>query len=168
MTRLTMRIAAGIGAIALAGSMTACANTASTAATVGGERITVTELNQLMEGLPETLEAHPSVVLNIKMRGLAAEQVAEERGLSDLRARAEEQLARGGVPAELMADPEVRTLLMAEANTMALEQEIGTGEVNQAFGRIPVTTNPRYGLVGLDQVQQLRNTSLSKPASAPQ
>lgn len=168
MTRLSMRIAAGIGALALAGSMSACADRPTTAATVGGERITVAEVDEVMAGLPEQIEAHPSAVLNIQMRSLAARQVAQQRGITNLRALAEQQTAQLRVPEELITDPEFRSLIIAQEEARALEQQLGTNAVNQAFERIPVTVNPRYGVTGLEELQTLRNTSLSRRAGSPQ
>lgn len=173
MTRLTTKIVAGIAAIALVGSMSACAARPSTAATVGPERITVGEVDELIAGLPdelrdETIVGHPSVVLNIRMRAVAAQQVAEQRGINDLYALASQNVAQIDLPDEFRTDPEVRTLLISQEETNALREQIGTREMEEAFARIPVTVNPRYGMTGLEELQTLRNTSLSKPAGQPE
>lgn len=173
MRRFTLRIAAAIGAMALAGSMTACATRPSTAATVGPERITVAEVDELIDGLPPELRdqsvvGHPSVVLNIWMRSVAAQQVAEQRGIDDLSAQAYQSVAELAVPDEFRNDPEVRQLLIAQEETNVLRERIGAQAMEESFARIPVTVNPRYGMTGLEELQSLRNTSLSKRAGQPE
>lgn len=178
MTRLTTRIAAGIGALALTASMTACGGRASTAAVVGDQRITVAEVENLAGGLPEQLIqgspaiAHPSFVLSTKMRSLAAEQVAAELGVPNLRAETEKMLARDQISPVIANDAEARELLVQVAEVDLLAQQIGPDNINRAFARVPVEVNPRFGVSGLealpvnqgDVLPQLRNPSLSKPA----
>lgn len=173
MTRLTTKIVAGIGAIALVGSMAACTDRPSTAAIVGPERITVAEVDGFIEGLPdqlreETIVGHPSVVLNIRMRSVAAQQVAEQRGITNLYALASDNVAKMPLPEQFRDDQEVRKLLIAQEETNALREQIGTQEMDRAFARIPVKVNPRYGMTGLEELQSLRNSSLSKPAGQPE
>lgn len=172
MTRLRMRIIAGIGALALAGTMTACARP-TTAATVGAERITVAEVNDLANGLPDQVRAQPgrgqeSQVLSLQMRAMAARQVAEERGVENLRPLAETAVAEVQMPDELRSDPELHALLISEAETFVLLEHIGTQEMETAFARIPVTVNPRYGFTGLESLETIRNMSLSKRAGQPE
>ncbi|WP_432558942.1 hypothetical protein [Granulicoccus sp. GXG6511] len=172
MTRLTMRIVAGLGALALVGTMTACSRP-TTAATVGSERITVAEVQELTDGLPVQVRAQPgrgqeSQVLNLRMRALAARQVAEQRGIQDLQPLAETAVAQLQMPDELRADPELRSLLISEAEAFVLREHIGTQQMEEAFARIPVTVNPRYGFTGLEHFETVRNTSLSKRAGQPE
>lgn len=172
MTRFMTRVVAGIGALALAGTMTACSRP-STAAVVGGERISVAEVTELTEGLPDALQAQPgapleSLVLNLRMRSVAAEQIAEEHGVTDLVAQAEAAVAQLDMPEELANDPEFRTLLLSEAETLVLREHMGTQEVERALAAVPVTVNPRYGLTGLEPFDTVRNSSLSKRAGQPE
>lgn len=173
MKRLVMRFAAGIGALSLAGTMTACVPRPNTAATVGTDRITIGQINEVIDNLPQelrtqTVVGNPSVILNIEMRALAAQQVAAEVGVDDLRAQATQRLADLPVPAELLSDDTVRDLLVAQEEIEALKEHMGTRAMEEAFADIPVTVNPRYGMTGLEELQALRNTSLSKPAGAPE
>lgn len=170
MRRLMTRIVAGVGALVVAGLMTACAPRPTTAALVGPQRIAVSEVTQLIDSLPENLRTqsalgHPSVVLSIRMRGLAAEQVAQQRGITNLEGLAEKSVAELPVPEELRHNEGIETLLIAQEKTAVLADQIGAQEMESAFQRIPVTINPRFGLTGLGELESLHNTSLSRLAS---
>lgn len=181
MTRLTTRIAAGIGALALVGTLSACAQSPSTAATVGGQRITVADVDRTVAALPAEVklqapaEVHPSKVLSVKMRAAAAEQVAQARGI-ELRQLTEAELSDVEFIPAVEASPEARDFVFAMTEIELLQQRLGAPAVEAEFARIPVTVNPRYGLTGLENVgingsrtaPLLRNTSLSKPAGGPQ
>lgn len=181
MTRLTTRIAAGFGALLLGASMTACTGRASTAAVVGGQRITVQEIDEYAAGLPEELRTsapaltHPSFVLSTRMRALAAQQIAAQNGIPNLRAETERMLAGEQISPIIQNDPEARMLLVETNEVNVLAERLNPEAVNAAFARMPVEVNPRYGITGLepvgvsqtDPVPQLRNPSLSRPAGGP-
>lgn len=178
MTRHITRITAGLAAVALTASMTACAGRPSTAAVVGSQRITVAEIEEAAEGLPDQLKqaepavAHPSFVLNAKMRSIAAQQVATGQGIANLRAQTEQLLAGQNISPIITSDPEARELLVQTNEVQVLAEQIGAERLTEGFAQIPVQVNPRYGITGLEQVgvapgapfPQLRNPSLSKPA----
>lgn len=173
MRRLAMRFAAGIGALTLVGTMAACANRPGTAATVGADRITVTQVDEMIAALPEELRTqsvvgHPSVVLNIEMRARAAQQVADDIGFEDLRVQAERSVDETPLPEEFRGDAAVRELLVSQEEALVLREHMGVLEMEEAFAEIPVTVNPRYGMTGLEELHQLRNTSLSLPAGSPE
>lgn len=181
MTRLTTRIAAGLGAIALLGSLSACAGAPGTAATVGDQRITVAEVDQIVRDLPAPIKqqapglAHPSYVLNVKMRAVAAEQLARERDVP-LQALTEQALAESDLMPIVAENPAARELAFGEAEVQVLSQRLGAPVVAAGFAEIPVKVNPRYGMSGLEPVELLddgaapliRNSSLSQPAGGPQ
>lgn len=177
MTRRTMRIAAALGSLVLAASMTACAGRGGTAATVGGERITVSEVEQTTEALAELQGSVPglsSLVLNVKMRGTAAEQIAAAQGIN-LRERAEKSYVEQGGPATGQVPEEVRDLLIDAVSAEVLENSMAPGALGASLARVPVTVNPRYGLTGLEPMRLdqnrlpvLVNRSLSKPHGAGQ
>lgn len=173
-----MRITAGLAAVALTASLTACAGRPSTAAVVGSQRIAVAEIEQAAEGLPDQLKqaepavTHPSFVLNATMRSIAAQQVAADHGITDLRAQTERVLAGQNISPIITDDPEAQELLVQTNEVQVLAEQIGAERLNDGFAQIPVEVNPRYGITGLEQVgvapgapfPQLRNPSLSKSA----
>lgn len=181
MTRLTTRIAAGLGTIALLGSLSACAGAPGTAATVGDQRITVAEVDQIVRELPAPIKqqvpglAHPSYVLNVKMRAAAAEQIAREKGVP-LQALTEQALAQADLMPMVAESPAARELAFGEAEVQVLAQRLGAPAVASGFAGMPVKVNPRYGVSGLEPVELLdngaapliRNSSLSQPAGGPQ
>ncbi|MDO5681727.1 MAG: hypothetical protein Q4G46_02705 [Propionibacteriaceae bacterium] len=172
MTRFSTRIVAGVGALALIGTMSACSRP-STAATVGTERITVAEVTEITDNLPAELRAQPgtpwqSWALSLRMRGLAAEQIAAKHGITNIRQQAEARVAAEELPAEVTQNEHLMSLFVAEAEEKVLSQHIGTAETQAAFATVPVKVNPRYGLTGLEPFETLRNPSLSKRAGQPE
>lgn len=181
MTRLTKRIAAGLGALAFIGSLSACAGQPSEAAKVGDRTISVAEVDRTVAELPEAIKVqlpgmtHPSYVLNLKMRSMAAEEVATARGF-DLRSESQQQLAGVRLAPVIAENEAARGLALAETEIDLLRERIGPEAMNAEFARIPVTVNPRYGLTGLEPVPLavadgtpvFHNPSLSKPAGGPQ
>lgn len=175
MARRTARIAAALVALVLAVSMTACAGRPGTAATVGPERISVTEVEETTNELTALYGPVPglaSFVLNVKMRARAAEQVAAADQL-DLRAAAEQALSAQGAPAGGDLSNVLREFALNATEVEVLETAMGAEELAASFADVPVTVNPRYGLTGLEAMQfderqlpVVANPSLSKPHGA--
>lgn len=175
--RTTRRIAAALGTLVVAVSMTACAGRPGTAATVGPDQISVTEVQQTTDALTELYGPVPgmsSFVLNVKMRASAAEQVAAAEHL-DLRAAAEQALSAQGAPAGGDVPSVLREFALNATEVDVLQTSVGPESLAASFAKIPVTVNPRYGLTGLeamrfDESQRplVANPSLSKPDGATQ
>lgn len=172
MARRTTRIAAAVGTVFVAVSMTACAGRPGTAATVGTERITVTEVQETADALTDLYGPIPgmsSFVLNVKMRADAAEQVAATERV-DLRAAAEKALSAQGAPASGDVPSVLREFALNATEVEVLETAMGPERLTASFAEIPVTVNPRYGLTGLEAMRfddnqrpLVANQSLSKP-----
>lgn len=177
MARRTTRIAAALGTLVLAASMTACAGRPGTAATVGSERIAVSEVNEVSDALSQLygpVPGLPSYVLNVKMRASAAEQVAAGEGI-DLGAAAEQALGAQDAPPAGGVSAVLRDFAVDSTQVEVLASEIGAGAMEERFAEIPVTVNPRFGLTGLEpmrfnenQLPVVANPSLSKPHGAAQ
>ena len=174
MARRIRRIVAALGALVVALAMTACAGRAGTAATVGPERITVSQVERTTDALTALYGQVPglaSYVLNVKMRAIAAEQVTAAQGV-DLRAEAERELSIQDLPAGgAEEEAAVREFLVSIQEIELLEANLAATSIKTEFANIPVTVNPRYGLSGLEEMRLdqnrlpvLQNPSLSKPA----
>lgn len=171
MTRRITRITAALGTLVVAASMTACAGRPGTAATVGAERISVSEVQQVSDSLTQLYGPVPGIssyVLNVTMRASAAEQLAADQGL-DLRGAAEQELSDQGAPPAGGVDAVLREFAVDATEVEVLSSRIGDAAMEASFARVPVKVNPRYGLTGLEPVRfdenrlpVVANPSLSK------
>ncbi|PFG68273.1 hypothetical protein B0O41_3107 [Propionibacteriaceae bacterium ES.041] len=166
------RVTAGLAAAAVVVAMGlgGCANSPSTAATVGDRTITTSEVADTSRELTAINPkiAEPALVLSVKMRAAAAEQIAQSRNIN-LDTETQALLPQLQIPPELMANPAGNQLVRDLVKVDALGQKLGQGELAAAMGFIPVTVNPRYGLQGLEDVandqQAIGSGSLSQPAA---
>lgn len=166
--RVTAAIAAAATVVTL--GLGGCANSPSTAATVGGRTFTTSEVTRASQELAKINPrlAEPGLVLSVKMRGAAAEQIAASRGI-DLTAETNKLLPQLQIPPQLLSQPAGQSFVMDVVKADALAQKLGQAEMGSALAFIPVHVNPRYGVKGLEDVANseggLGSGSLSRPAA---
>lgn len=166
------RVTAGLAAAAVVAvlGLSGCANSPATAAVVGDRTITTSEVAETSRALSAVNPkvAEPALVLSVKMRAAAAEQIAASRNIN-LDAETKALLPQLQIPPDLLASPAGNQLVTDLVKVDALGQKLGQGELAAAMGFVPVTVNPRYGLQGLEDVandqQAIGSGSLSQPAA---
>lgn len=163
-----------------------CANNPNTAAEVGSARITGSEVDSAHTALNEAgqraaqasqtpVASFPkAVVLNILMRGEAAKQVAQQRGITVDQAKLDAEFNKFADAPDIAAFPEAKNLVLDSLTADQVSQQMGAEAFDKALQQIKVSTNPRYGVTGLEQLQQnpmtgelsLHDGSLSNLGSA--
>jgi len=165
--RTAVAVTALLG-LALAG----CANASpGVVAYVGDDAITERALDSAVAGLSSTLQEGQTVsaeaVVNAMIQGEISEQIAAEQDIAITDADRDAVL-RGSDLAPLAAVPAARPVAYDVADQQIVAEKIGAEAYLAAVQQMPVTLNPRYGV--LDPAQKVivtgQSGSLSQPAPA--
>jgi hypothetical protein len=154
-----------VAVLALAG----CANAEPrVVAYVGGTRITEQQLQRVVAGVSSTLEPGQQVsreaVVNVMIHGALAEQIAAERKISVTDAD-REAVIKNSELAGLLAVPDARPIAFDIADQQIVAQKLGAQAYLNAVKGMPVTLNPRYGVLDPDRklIREGQSGSLAKP-----
>jgi hypothetical protein len=154
-----------VAVLALAG----CTNAEpGVVAYVGDTRITEGQFDRIVAGVSTTLEAGQQVsrdaVVNAMIHGALAEQIAAERNIS-LTDSERESVIKNSQLAGLLAVPDARPIAFDVADQQIVAKRLGAEAYLNAIRDVPVTLNPRFGV--LDPTRKLilegQTGSLAKP-----
>ena len=154
-----------VAVLALAG----CANAEpGVVAYVGDTRITEQQLQRVVAGVSSTLEPGQQVsreaVVNVMIHGALAEQIAAGRKISVTDAD-REAVIKNSELAGLLAVPDARPIAFDIADQQIVSQKLGAEAYLKAVRGMPVTLNPRYGVLDPDRklIREGQSGSLAKP-----
>jgi len=163
--RLSGALLSVLAVLALVG----CANAQpGVVAYVGNTRITEKQLERVVAGVSATLQPGQQVsteaVVNVMIHGALAERIAAERNIP-LTDAAREAVIKNSELAGLLAVPDARPIAFDIADQQIVAQKIGAEAYLSAVRSMPVTLNPRYGVLDPDRklIREGQSGSLAKP-----
>lgn len=136
---------------------------------VGDRVITQTQLDDALGGVEETLEEGQQVatdaVVNVLIHGQIADEIAVQKNLGITDAQREKVLA-GSNLASLLEVPAARAVAYDVATQQIVATQIGPRAYLDAMATIPVTLNPRFGVLNTTEKTIIEglSSSLSQPA----
>ena len=173
LTRSIRLLVAGVLAaiVVLLASGCAVEGAPSTVAYVGNERITQKQLDAAVASVQAALgtddEVSPLAVVNVKIQGAIANQVAAEREIPVTDAQRDALLADTNLK-PLLADPVSRQVAYDIATPQIVAQTVGTEAYLRDLQSAKVTLNPRYGVLdpATKTIIDGQSASLSLPAAS--
>lgn len=173
LTRSVRLLVAGVLAaiVVLLASGCAVEGAPSTVAYVGDERITQTQLDAAVASVQAALgteeEVSPLAVVNVKIQGAAANQIAAQREISVTDAQRDALLADTNLK-PLLADPVSRQVAYDIATPQIVANTVGTEAYLRDLQATEVTLNPRYGVLdpATKTIIDGQSASLSLPAAS--
>ncbi len=163
--RVSGGLVSAVAVVALAG----CANAEpSVVAYVGDDRISQAQFDRAVTGVTATLQEGQQVsreaVVNAMIHGALARQIAADRKISVTDAERQDLINTSEL-ASLLPVPDARTVAFDVADQQIVAQKVGIEAYLNAVRDVPVTLNPRYGV--LDPTRKLiregESGSLAKP-----
>lgn len=151
-TRSVRLLVAGVLAaiVVLLASGCAIEGSPNTVAYVGNERITQQQLDAAVASVQEALgtedEVSPLAVVNVKIQGSIANQIAAQREIPVTDAQRDALLAETNLK-PLLADPTSREVAYDIATPQIVAQTVGTEAYLRDLQDAEVTLNPRYGVL---------------------
>lgn len=136
---------------------------------VGDRVITQSELDEALAGVQQTLEGGQQVatdaVVNVLIHGQIADEIAAKQNLVVTDAQREKVLA-GSNLASLLEVPAARAVAYDVATQQIVAGKIGSRAYLDAMEAIPVTLNPRFGVLNTTEKTIIEglSSSLSRPA----
>lgn len=172
-SRTWRRLGAGT-AVAAVLAVGACGNAEpGVVAYVGDERITERQLTRAVSGVESTLADGRRVnrdgVVNVLIQGALAEQIAAAKRIA-ITDGERDALLRTSDLANLLAVPDAEPLAYDVADQQIVAQKVGAQGYLNAVRAMPVTLNPRFGVLNPDDqtITSAEQTgSLSTPAAVP-
>lgn len=140
-----------------------------TVAYVGNSSISQDQLDSAVSGVRETLEEGQNVatdaVVNVLIHGDIAEQIAATRKITVTDAERDKVLASSNLNA-LLTVPAAKVVAYDVATQQIVATKIGARTYLDEMGRIPVTLNPRFGVLNTTEKTIIDglSSSLSQPA----
>ena len=140
-----------------------------TVAYVGNTSISQGQLDSAVAGVSETLEDGQNVatdaVVNVLIHGDIAEQVATTRNITVTDAERDKVLASSNL-ASLLDVPAAKVVAYDVATQQIVASKIGPGAYLEEVAKIPVTLNPRFGILNTTEKTIIDglSSSLSRPA----
>ena len=163
------RLAAALLGVAVVLAVAGCANAQpGVVAYVAETRITEQELDRAVAGVSSTLEQGQQVsreaVVNVMIHGALARRIAADRKISVTDAE-RQNLINSSELANLLAVSDARPIAFDVADQQIVAQKVGAEAYLNAVRDLPVTLNPRFGV--LDPTRKLiregQSGSLAKP-----
>jgi hypothetical protein len=161
--------AIALGVIGLA-VVTGCSGfRGGTVAYVGNSSITQAQLDSAVGGVQETLEEGQNVaadaVVNVLIHGDIAEQIAATRKITVTDAQRDKLLATSNL-ASLLQVPAAKVVAYDVATQQIVATSIGARAYLDEMAKIPVTLNPRFGVLNTTEKTIIDglSSSLSQPA----
>lgn len=136
---------------------------------VGDQVITEQQLDEAVAGVKQTLEEGQQVstdaVVNVMIHGAIANQIAAAKGIAVTDAQRNKVLATSNL-APLLEVPAARTVAYDAATQQIVAQTLGPKAYLEAVGAMPVTLNPRFGVLNTTEKTIIDglSSSLSQPA----
>lgn len=173
LTRPIRTLIAGLLAaiVVLLASGCAVEGAPSTVAYVGDERITQRQLDAAVASVQAALgteeEVSPQAVVNVKIQGAVANQIAAQREIPVTDAQRDALLAETNLK-PLLADPVARQVAYDIATPQIVAQTVGTEAYLRDLQATDVTLNPRYGVLdpATKTIIDGQSSSLSLPAAS--
>ena len=140
-----------------------------TVAYVGSSSISQSQLDSAVSGVQETLEDGQNVareaVVNVLIHGDIAEQVAANRNIAVTDAERDKILAGSNLVA-LLDVPAAKVVAYDVATQQIVATKIGARAYLDEMAKIPVTLNPRFGVLNTTEKTIIDglSASLSQPA----
>lgn len=164
-------VAAALAAVVVLLASGCIGGSPSTAAYVGDDRITQTQLDVALDGVQQTLEQGQQVsaaaVLNVMIAGQIAEQIAERSDITVTDAQRDELLA-GSNLAPLLEVPAARQIAYDAADQQIVSQAVGTEAYLKDLQATYVDLNPRFGVLdpASKTIVEGQSSSLSLPPAS--
>jgi hypothetical protein len=136
---------------------------------VGSAEISETQLDSAVAGVTESLEEGQQVstdaVINVLIHGAIAEQVAAARNITVTDGQ-REQVLQGSNLVPLLSVPAAKDVAFDIATQQIVATRIGAEAYLQEVAKIPVTLNPRFGVLNTAEktIVEGLSSSLSRPA----
>ncbi|MFT4166693.1 MAG: hypothetical protein QM650_15750 [Microlunatus sp.] len=152
LTRSVRLLVAGVLAaiVVLLASGCAVEGSPNTVAYIGDERITQQQLDTAVESVQAALgadeEVSPLAVVNVKIQGAIANQVAAQRKIPVTDAQRDALLADTNLK-PLLADPVARQVAYDIATPQIVAQAVGSDTYLRDLQAADVTLNPRFGVL---------------------
>jgi len=167
--RAWQRLGALLGVVVVL-AVAGCANAQpGVVAYVAETRITQGALDRAVAGISSTLEEGQQVsreaVVNAMIHGALARRIAADRNISVTDAERQD-LINASELAGLLAVPDARPIAFDVADQQLVVQKVGTEAYLNAVRDIPVTLNPRFGVLDPTRkvIREGQSGSLAKPA----